>query len=111
MANLNQLPLLSLVVALAAYVGGIRLAVLGRINAAPPPQDVAALKRFLKRLIPTDFLLIVAGIFLFLKIFWSDLVGGIAAPMWFDTLIVWAFFFATVTLVLHHVVAWYKAFR
>lgn len=76
MANIDQLGLLSLIVALAAYVGAVRLAVLGRL-AQPGVDDhhKARLKSFLRWLIPADAAFLGAGVPLFLSIFWPDITG------------------------------------
>ena len=109
MANLDPIALLSLIIALSAYVGGVRLAVLGRIAAIPPPSNRHGLKSFLKWLVPADATLATSALLLLLKVFWGDLFGG-SAPSWFDPTIIWTFFVGVIVLVCHHIVSWYKSF-
>jgi hypothetical protein len=109
MDRVNHLDLLTLVIALSAYLATIRLVVISRLAAEPPPRNAAALKTFLRTLIPADLPLVLAGVFLFLLIFWDDLFGG-AAPGWFEPAVVWAFFVAVLVLVAHHAVAWVRSF-
>lgn len=105
------LSLLSLIVALAAYVGAVRLAVLGRL-AQPGVDDhhKARLKSFLRWLIPADAAFLGAGVLLFLRIFWPDLTGG-QSLVGLDPIIVWLFFLGIMVLVFHHMVAWCKSFH
>lgn len=111
MSEIDLIDLLSLIVALSAYIGAIRLAVLGRISSQPAPDDATKLKlkQFLRLLVPADMAFIVAGFLLFLRVFWADMFGG-TAPASFDPVIIWSFFAGIVVLMLHHVFSWYKSF-
>lgn len=110
MLEIDHLNLLSLTIALSAYVGAVRLAVLGRLTANPPPQDTQKerLKKFLRLLIPADAALVLASFLTFLLIFWTDMFGGVA-PACLNPAIVWSFFFGVVVLILHHGYSWYKS--
>ena len=109
--KIDPINLLSLVIALSAYVGAVRLAVIGRMGANPAPAEAVKtkLRLFLRLLIPADMAFIIAGFLLFLRIFWSDMFHGVA-PAWFDPLIVWSFFIGIIVLMLHHGFSWYKSF-
>ena len=111
MSKIDPINLLSLVIALSAYVGAVRLAVIGRIGTNPAPTEAvkAKLKLFLRLLIPADVAFIIAGFLLFLRIFWSDLFHGLA-PAGFDPIIVWSLFTVVIVLMLHHVFSWYNSF-
>ena len=108
MQHVNHLELLTLIVGLSVYVATIRLVVIGRLIAEPPPSAdrKAKYKRFLKLLIPADAALVISGVVLVLQIFWSDLFGGVP-PGWFIPVVVWTFFIAVVVLALHHAAAWF----
>ena len=99
----SPIALLSLIIALSAYVSGVRLAVIGRIN----KDNKAALKKFLRWLLTADIPLAVSGSLLFLKIFWADLFGG-SAPNWLAPTIVWTFFVGVFALACHHIALWIK---
>ena len=111
MLKIDPINLLSLVIALAAYIGAIRLAVIGRMGTNPAPAEAVKtkLKLFLRLLIPADVAFIIAGFLLFLRIFWSDMFHGVA-PTSLDPIIVWSFFAGVIVLMLHHVFSWYKSF-
>lgn len=110
MSRIDPINLLSLVIALSAYVGAVRLAVIGRMGANPAPAEAVKnkLKLFLRLLIPADVAFIIAGFLLFLRIFWRDMFSG-ASPAYFDSIIVWSFFAGVVVLMLHHGFSWYKS--
>lgn len=110
MAKIDHLNLLSLLIALSAYVGAVRLAVLGRITSNPHPSDEqkTRLQIFLRLLIPADVSLLLASLLTFLRIFWKDMFGG-EAPICLDPVIVWSFFLGGVVLVLHHGYSWFKS--
>ena len=111
MSKIDPINLLSLIIALSAYVGAVRLAVIGRMGANPPPAEAVKtkLKLFLRLLIPADVAFIIAGLLLFLQTFWSYMFAG-AAPANLDCVIVWSFFVGVVVLMLHHGFSWYKSF-
>lgn len=110
MSQIDHLDLLSLIIALSAYVGGVRLVVYGRIGANPAPsaETKQRLKNFLRLLIPADAALIVSASCLFVRIFWDDLFGG-APPAGLDPVIVWSFFIGVIVLILHHAASWIKS--
>jgi hypothetical protein len=106
MGQVNELDLLTLIVAVSVYVATIRLVVLDRLSGDPkPPVDKRKkYKTFLRFLAPVDLAMVTAGTLLFLKLFWGDLFGGVS-PVWFPLAIVRALFFAVIILVLHHLYA------
>ncbi len=110
MADIEPLNLLSLIIALSAYTGAVRLAVLGRMTATTPPEEASKkrLQKFLRLLIPADVALVLASLLTFLRIFWKDMFGG-EAPVCLDPVIVWSFFVGVVVLILHHGYSWYKS--
>ena len=69
MLKIDPINLLRLVIALAAYVGAIRLAVISRMGTHPAPAEAvkSKLKLFLRLLIPADVAFIIAGLLLFLR--------------------------------------------
>lgn len=118
MANINQLDLLILIIALSAYVASIRLAVIQRLAVTPAPTNAESLRSYLKWLLPGDIPLVVSAVVLSLNIFWQELVVGPFAnvlgahpPSWFSPLVVWLFVFAVLVLSLHHVAAWVRSAR
>lgn len=107
-----DLNVLTLIVGLSVYVSSIRFVVLGRLLADPSPPAVKkeSYKTFLKWLIPADALFVLAGVSLFLMLFWGHLFGG-KAPQCFSSVVVWAFFGGIVWLVGHHIVSYIRTLR
>jgi len=68
-----DLDVLTLIVGLSVYVSSIRFVVLGRLLAepAPPQPKKDSYKTFLRWLIPADALFLLAGVSLFLMLFWN----------------------------------------
>ncbi len=110
--------LLTLIVALSAYVATIRLAVLARLVQNPqlPEDQRAKQKRFLILLIPADLLLVVAGVALLLLLFWAHLFSSpgapaATAPKGLEQVVVWCFFLGILWLVGHHIGSWCKTLK
>lgn len=107
-----DLNVLTLIVGLSVYVSSIRFVVLGRLLADPPlaQSKKESYKSFLRWLIPADALFLLAGVSLFLMLFWSHLFCG-EVPKFFSPFIVWTFFAGISWLVGHHVVSYVKTLR
>ncbi|NGZ98718.1 MAG: hypothetical protein CV089_21825 [Nitrospira sp. WS110] len=87
-----DLNVLTLIVGLSVYISSIRFVVLSRLLGDLPLSESKknSYKSFLRWLIPADALFLVAGVSLFLMLFWKHLLGG-EDPNHFSLVIVWAF--------------------
>ncbi len=109
-----DLNFLALILGLSVYVSSIRFVVIGRLIGESTLSDdrKERYKTFLRWLIPADVLLVVAGVLLFLHIFWKNLFGENAtSPECFACVIVWCAFLGVLWLACHHVVSWFKTLR
>jgi len=69
----SELTFLAIIVGLAAYIGAVRFAMLGRLAASPRPNHAGLLKAFLIGLLIPDIAIVAAGICLFIHLFWHDI--------------------------------------
>jgi hypothetical protein len=102
---MDKLNLLALMVALSAYLAAIRLALIQRLGAEPPPTNPRGIKNMLLALIPADMPLVVGGLLLTANLFWTDLLGG-APPAFLYPAAGWLFVAGICILAIHHAVAW-----
>lgn len=102
---MSKSDLLTLVVALSAYLAAVRLAVIGRLGSQPPPKHPKTLKWFIVLLIPADASLVFGGLLLTADIFWKDLFC-VEPTTRLYTVAVWLFAFAIFYLAIHHLVSW-----
>lgn len=107
-----DLNVLTLIIGLSVYVSSIRFVIVGRLLADPPPsgEKKKSYKNFLKWLIPADAAFLIAGVALFLILFWGHLFGA-KAPGWLSLVVVWAFAAGIAALVAHHLVSYFRTLR
>ena len=107
-----DLNMLTLIIGLSVYVSSIRFVILGRLLSDPEPKEPqkASYKAFLRLLILPDAAFIIAGIAVFLLLFWDRLFGGVA-PAFLNTVAIWTFFIGGLWLVGLHVMSCIKTWN
>ncbi len=109
-----DLNLLTLILALSVYIASIRFVIVSRLIAEPKPDNdhKAKYRRFLKWLLPPDVLFVIAGLLLFLHIYWSNLFGAdLQAPSCLASIVIWCFFLGILCLMGHHIYSWCRTLR
>jgi hypothetical protein len=106
MPTTEVIALLSLILALSAYVATMRLRLIDQIKADSDPKRKNKLKRVSRCLTLADAPLIVSGVLLFFHGFWDNTLGlwisDPEAPGWMLPWSICVFTFAIVVLVGHH---------
>ena len=108
---MDRLNLLALMVALSAYLAGIRFATIGRLASLRSSETATrqTMKTFLRLLVLADAPLVIAGLLVTVDLFPNPLFGK-PAPAW---CLEWAyriFVFAVSVLALLHGYSWIRAF-
>ena len=73
--KIDWLSLLTLIVALSAYISALRFTMLGKLAEWPRPRNQRSLKKNLFFLMPIDFFLVFSGVFVAIHLFvgwWFD---------------------------------------
>lgn len=125
MDTIDCLGLLSLILALAAYVSAVRLAIMNKRDSLTKTaheklnltdEEVKSmedkrknLRIYLQYLAPADIFLVISAISLFLKIFYIDLFNS-DPPVVLNKVVVYSFGISVIILALHHMYAWYKTY-
>jgi hypothetical protein len=113
----DLLTLLTIIIALSAYLATIRLLVISRLSQASepiqsPPESTPELrnklKRFLLLLALADAPLVTSGLLLGLHIFWQDLTRADTPPWFLPTAIV-LFGIAGLILYIYHLIEWVRS--
>ncbi len=105
--NFSKLDFLAVIIALAAYLAGVRLAVLGRLGSEPKPTNPSSLKRRILFLIPSDFNLIISGSIVAVKLFYTNLIPP--EITWAGQFATFLFILAVVYLVVMHIWSWFES--
>lgn len=102
-ANFSELDFLAVAIALAAYVGAVRIALIQRLGSNSQSRLLS--KIVVLSLIPADFNLILSALIMAAKVFCFDAFGQQRIEEWFPLC---PFFFvcAVCYLALQHLVAW-----
>ena len=100
----EKIMLLTLVVALSAYIATIRFAIIGRLGSFDNEKK-RTWRKVLAGLIPADSPLVIAGIFLTIDLFLKDMIN-VDPPSFFYLGSLWLFFIAVIVLAIHHVLSW-----
>ncbi|MCP9473425.1 MAG: hypothetical protein NNA30_11885 [Nitrospira sp.] len=110
----DVIALLSLIVALSAYVATIRLRLIDRIKNAQD-EEKKKLKTTSRLLTLADAPLVVSGLLLFFYAFWNNTLGlwffCAESPNWMLSWSIGLLTFALVVLVAHHMGAWWKSIQ
>lgn len=109
---MDRLNLLALIVAMSAYLAGIRFATIGRLASLRSTDALKRrrMRRFLRFLIAADAPLIVAGLLITVDLFPNPILGK-PAPAW---CLAWAyrlFVLSVIILAGLHVASWLRAFQ
>lgn len=111
----DAIALLTLIVALSAYVATIRLWLIDRIKKARDEEEKKKLKTTSRLLTLADAPLVVSGVLLFFHGFWNNTLGlwfsCAEPPNWMLSWSIGLLTFALVVLVVHHIGAWWKSVR
>ena len=103
----DKLNLLSLIVALSAYLAALRFYAIQRL--ATKPTNAQSLKAFLFLLVFADAPLVVAGVLLSLQLFWEPFCTlSASSSSWWVALL---FLIAVMVMSVYHLAAWYKSVK